>query len=97
VAADPPVDLQGAFGCDVAGITAAVCSGSGGSIAVMRARARPDLRATVMPRPTALGALEAAGVEFIDENGGGPGVRLRELGHPRLAGAGAAMWVMPPS
>jgi hypothetical protein len=22
-------------------------------------------------------ALEAAGVEFIDENGGGPGVRLR--------------------
>jgi hypothetical protein len=25
-------------------------------------------------------ALEAAGVEFIDENGGGPGVRLRKLG-----------------
>jgi hypothetical protein len=24
-------------------------------------------------------ALEAAGVEFIDENGGGPGVRLRTL------------------
>jgi transcriptional regulator with XRE-family HTH domain len=24
-----------------------------------------------------LGALEQAGVEFIDENGGGPGVRLR--------------------
>jgi hypothetical protein len=24
-------------------------------------------------------ALEAAGVEFIDENGGGPGVRLRKL------------------
>ena len=23
-------------------------------------------------------ALEEAGVEFIDENGGGPGVRLRE-------------------
>jgi hypothetical protein len=23
-------------------------------------------------------ALEAAGVEFFDENGGGPGVRLRE-------------------
>ena len=23
-------------------------------------------------------ALEAGGVEFIDENGGGPGVRLRE-------------------
>lgn len=25
-------------------------------------------------------ALEAAGVEFIEENGGGPGVRLREPG-----------------
>jgi transcriptional regulator with XRE-family HTH domain len=25
-------------------------------------------------------ALEAAGVEFIDRNGGGPGVRLREPG-----------------
>ena len=24
-------------------------------------------------------ALETAGVEFIDENGGGPGVRLRKL------------------
>jgi len=24
-------------------------------------------------------ALEMAGVEFIDENGGGPGVRLRNL------------------
>jgi hypothetical protein len=24
------------------------------------------------------GVLEAAGVEFIDANGGGPGVRLRE-------------------
>jgi hypothetical protein len=30
-------------------------------------------------------ALEAAGVEFIDEKGGGPGVRLRERlkGKPR--------------
>jgi transcriptional regulator with XRE-family HTH domain len=26
-------------------------------------------------------ALEAAGVEFIDENGGGPGVRLRKPRH----------------
>jgi hypothetical protein len=25
-------------------------------------------------------ALEAAGVEFIEENGGGPGVRLRKPG-----------------
>jgi hypothetical protein len=28
-------------------------------------------------------ALEKAGIEFIDENGGGPGVRLRKSGHPR--------------
>jgi transcriptional regulator with XRE-family HTH domain len=28
-------------------------------------------------------ALEDAGVEFIDENGGGPGVRLRKPGHQR--------------
>jgi transcriptional regulator with XRE-family HTH domain len=29
--------------------------------------------------------LEAAGVEFIDENGGGPGVRLRKTGHQKSA------------
>jgi transcriptional regulator with XRE-family HTH domain len=29
-------------------------------------------------------AFEAAGVEFIDENGGGPGVRLRK--HPQKKG-----------
>ena len=28
-------------------------------------------------------ALEAAGVEFIDENGGGPGVRLRKGHHKK--------------
>ena len=28
-------------------------------------------------------ALEAAGVEFIDENGGGPGVRLRKSPKPK--------------
>lgn len=27
-------------------------------------------------------ALEAAGVEFMDENGGGPGVRLRKPSSP---------------
>jgi hypothetical protein len=27
--------------------------------------------------------LEAAGVEFIDENGGGPGVRLRQRRRPK--------------
>jgi hypothetical protein len=28
-------------------------------------------------------ALETAGVEFIDENGGGPGVRLRKRQRPK--------------
>jgi hypothetical protein len=28
-------------------------------------------------------ALESAGVEFIDENGGGPGVRLRKDHRPK--------------
>ena len=28
-------------------------------------------------------ALEGAGVEFIDENGGGPGVRLRKRHHKK--------------
>jgi hypothetical protein len=30
-------------------------------------------------------ALEKAGVEFIDENGGGPGVRLRHRRRPKTA------------
>jgi hypothetical protein len=44
-------------------------------------------RAEMVERPwlIAFGALEAAGVEFIDENGGGPGVRLRKSGHPRAS------------
>lgn len=32
-------------------------------------------------------ALEAAGVEFIAENGGGAGVRLRKQGQPKPKGA----------
>ena len=49
-------------------------------------------RAEVADGPTALTAsnelavrraLEAAGVEFIDENGGGAGVRLRKPGQAR--------------
>jgi ribosome-binding protein aMBF1 (putative translation factor) len=28
-------------------------------------------------------ALEAAGIDFIPENGGGPGVRLRDRQHPK--------------
>ena len=35
-----------------------------------------DARQSTMDRLKS--ALEVAGVEFIDENGGGPGVRLRE-------------------
>lgn len=39
-------------------------------------------REAAVPRPRTIGALsaalEAAGVEFIAENGGGAGVRLRE-------------------
>jgi hypothetical protein len=34
-------------------------------------------------------ALEAAGVEFIDANGGGPGVRLRKSQEKRAKPAGA--------
>jgi hypothetical protein len=35
-------------------------------------------------------ALEEAGVEFIDENGGGPGVRLRKPGKEKLRNYGRA-------
>jgi len=44
-------------------------------------RAELDRRQTSMTAPNALAirrALEQAGIEFIDENGGGPGVRLRK-------------------
>jgi transcriptional regulator with XRE-family HTH domain len=46
-----------------------------------RTIARLELAETVPQQRTAAAiraALEAAGVEFIDENGGGPGVRLRK-------------------
>jgi hypothetical protein len=33
---------------------------------------------TVANKSAVRHALEAAGIEFIDENGGGPGVRLRK-------------------
>ena len=40
---------------------------------------KPGIMAAHMSTVEALRkALEAAGVEFIDENGGGPGVRLRK-------------------
>ena len=49
-------------------------------------RAELTERDTSMTIPNDLAvrsALEAAGVEFIDENGGGPGVRLRQRRRPK--------------
>jgi hypothetical protein len=46
---------------------------------VKRLEAKPGIMAAHMSTTVALRkALEAAGIEFIDENGGGPGVRLRK-------------------
>jgi hypothetical protein len=46
---------------------------------VKRLEAKPGIMAAHMSTTVALRkALEAAGIEFIEENGGGPGVRLRK-------------------
>ncbi len=46
---------------------------------IKRLKFRPGMMAAHLSTVAALRkALEAAGVEFIDENGGGPGVRLRK-------------------
>ena len=46
---------------------------------IKRLESKPGVMAAHMTTLVALKkALEAAGVEFIDENGGGPGVRLRK-------------------
>ena len=46
---------------------------------IKRLEAKPGIMAAHGSTVAALRkALEAAGVEFIDENGGGPGVRLRK-------------------
>jgi predicted transcriptional regulator len=46
---------------------------------IKRLESQPGIMAAHMSTVTALRkALEAAGVDFIDENGGGPGVRLRK-------------------
>lgn len=46
---------------------------------IKRLESQPGALAAHTSTITALkNALEAAGVEFIEENGGGPGVRLRE-------------------
>jgi hypothetical protein len=43
-------------------------------------------------RLTVRRALESAGVEFIDENGGGPGVRLRKRHHKKELELGPGCW-----
>ena len=46
---------------------------------VKRLESKPGIMAAHLSTVAALEkALESAGVEFIDENGGGPGVRLRK-------------------
>jgi hypothetical protein len=46
---------------------------------IKRLESKPGIMAAHMSTVTALRkALETAGVEFIEENGGGPGVRLRK-------------------
>jgi predicted transcriptional regulator len=46
---------------------------------IKRLESQPGIMAAHMSTVTALrNALERAGIEFIDENGGGPGVRLRK-------------------
>ena len=46
---------------------------------IKRLESKPGVLQAHAPTVAALvAALEAAGVEFIDENGGGPGVRLKK-------------------
>jgi hypothetical protein len=46
---------------------------------IKRLESKPGIMTAHMTTLVALKkALEAAGIEFIDENGGGPGVRLRK-------------------
>jgi hypothetical protein len=50
-----------------------------GLATVRRAEQSDEITSLTAANDTALRrALESAGVEFIDENGGGPGVRLRQ-------------------
>jgi hypothetical protein len=50
-----------------------------GIATIRRAELAGGRTSMTVPNDTAVRrALEAAGVEFIDENGGGPGVRLRK-------------------
>jgi len=50
-----------------------------GVATIRRAEVSEDETSLTIPNDSAIRtSLEAAGVEFIDENGGGPGVRLRK-------------------
>ena len=54
----------------------------------LRTIQRAELQETSMTAANDLAvrrSLEAAGVEFIDENGGGPGVRLKKRKRPKKA------------
>jgi predicted transcriptional regulator len=51
---------------------------------IKRLESKPGYMAAHMSTVTALRmALETAGIEFIEENGGGPGVRLRKRQTPK--------------
>ncbi len=55
-----------------------------GVATIRRAEVSEDKTSLTIPNDSAIRAsLEAAGVEFIDENGGGPGVRLRKRQRPK--------------
>jgi len=55
-----------------------------GIATIRRAELRENETSLNAPNDRAIrGALEAAGVEFIEENGGGPGVRLRRPDHKK--------------
>jgi transcriptional regulator with XRE-family HTH domain len=52
---------------------------------IKRLESKPGVMAAHMTTLVALRkALETAGVEFIEENGGGPGVRLKKRSHKKV-------------
>jgi hypothetical protein len=56
-----------------------------GVATIRRAELTEDETSMTAPNDLAVRrALEAAGVEFIDENGGGPGVRLKKSPKKRM-------------
>jgi hypothetical protein len=55
-----------------------------GIATIRRAELREDETSLTTPNDRAIRvALQEAGIEFIDENGGGPGVRLRKRVHKK--------------